>query len=205
MIFLLILSSCQQKNQDVIEIYLTKERIPNKVGIPIQEYFRINNFDLSEVERYPEKYEFMTVDTTNQQLIDLGNFNFEIKDLEQYPFITNDEILGFDVERAELILKNEVVDKFSKLKYNTQFVLFINKKPVINGYLETGFSSRLFNNTYVGFYITPDKDIKSDFFSLNLMYGNYEIKSIVPDFKILNPEFYQTFQTRNQENNLLEE
>src|SRR5690554_2038147 len=197
LLLLLVLNSCQKKNQDVIEIYLTKERIPNNIGIPIQEYFRINNNDSSGINQFSEKYEFMTVDKSSQQLIDLGNFNFELNDLEQHPFITNDEILGFDNESAELFLKKEVVDKFSKLKYTTQFVLFINKKPIINGYLETGFSSRRFNDTYTGFYITPDKKRKSDSFSLILLYGDIESKATIPDFKSLNPDFYQVFQTRN--------
>lgn len=120
LLLLISLISCQKKHQDVIEIYLTKERIPNKVGIPIQEYWTLNKMEQKELEFHPDKFEFMTVDTIQDQLIELGAFNFEIADLEQSPFITNEEILGFDNERAELFFKNQVIAKFSKLKYNSQ-------------------------------------------------------------------------------------
>ncbi len=46
LLFLIVMSSCQKKHQDVIEIYLTKERIPNKDGITLEQvnkkYFRTN-------------------------------------------------------------------------------------------------------------------------------------------------------------------
>lgn len=205
LLLLISLISCQKKHQDVIEIYLTKERIPNKVGIPIQEYLILNKMEQKELEFHPDKFEFMTVDTIQNQLIELGAFNFEITDLEHFPFITNEEILGFDDERAELFFKNQVIAKFSKLEYNSQFVLFINKKPIINGYLQTGFSSRRFNETYIGLYTKPNKEKEPDTFSIILLYGDIESKASVPDFKILNPEFDQAFQTRNQENNLFQQ
>src|SRR5690606_23732456 len=113
-LLLFVLYSCQKRQQDVIEIYLTKERIPNKAGISIQEYWTLKKMEQKELEFHPDKFEFMTVDTIHNQLIELGAFNFQIADLEQFPFITNEEILGFDDERAELFFKNQVIAKFSK-------------------------------------------------------------------------------------------
>lgn len=212
-IFLLILSSCQKKNQDVIEIYLTKERIPNKDGITLEQvnkkYFeeQIDSIDYKQLYKIYDKG--ITYDTINKNIIYLGDFNFSISDLEEIPIITNNEIQGFDFKKSQILLKDSAIKKLSDLSNFHQFVILVNKKPILNGYFENHFSSRLISTYFIVYYRNiqniPKFKITKNYNSLYLFQGTGQKGWEYPEFQTTNPEFYQTFQTRNQENNLLEE
>lgn len=187
---------------------MTKERIPNKDGIPFLEYLKLNNLDLSEFDKYPERYKYATVDSLYEGIIYSGNFNFSENDLQEKPFITNDEILGFDENNAEIILKESTTEKFSELPYKAQFVLTINKTPVMNGYFEFFFSSEFPYDTFFLYFLQEEVEEfeVENKNHLRIAQGTKDEEYIaIPDFKTTNPTFYNTFLNRNKESNLFQE
>jgi len=205
LIFLLILSSCQKKNQDVIEIYLTKERIPHKIGIPFHEMSKYIDIDITDngFGRYDNF--FVSYDTIGKDFIFLGEFDIKRENLEEEPFITNDEIIGFDFEKSNLILSGKSYEKFSsEIPPLSQFIVCINNKPTIGGYLLSPMSSAYLEN-YAIYYFNYTKEYKKDTIELSLFLGKKFEGVEIPEFKTSNPEFYQVFQTRNKENNIFEE
>lgn len=205
-IFLLILSSCQQKNQDVIEIYLTKERIPHKEGVPFDEMPKYIDIDLTDgfFGRYDDY--FVSYDTIKKDFIFLGDFEVKKEDLEEKPFITNDEILGFDFEKSNVVVSGNSYYKFSDKRIGNlaQFVICINKEPVINGYFLSGMSSAYFE-WYAMYYLPYSEKYKDDVIDLYLYFDLRNRSVEIPDFQTTNPEFYQAFQTRNKENKLFQQ
>ena len=202
--FILVFTSCQKTNQDVIEIYLTKERIPHKVGVPFKEMPKYVDIDLTDPVFGRYDYFFVSYDTIKKDFIYLGEFELKKEDLEDEPFITNDEILGFDFEKSNLILSGKSYEKFSsKIPPLSQFVVYINNNPTIGGYFLSPMSSAYFEN-YAIYYFNYTKEYKEDTIELSLVLGKKFEGVEITNFQITNPEFYQAFQTRNQENNLFQ-
>lgn len=200
----LVFVSCEKPKRDTIEIYLTKERIPNKDGIPFLEYLKLRNWDLSEIDTSLERSKYTTFDSLNKRTIYLGNFHFKKNDLQEQPFITNEEILGFDEENMKIIFAENIIEKFPELPHKSQFVLTINKKPVMNGYFEYIYSSASVYDTFVLYFDKEGYSAKKNHLRIaqGTVEGNY-IKT--PDFKTINPAFYNAFQKRNKENNLFQD
>ena len=205
LLFLIVMSSCQKKSQDIIEIYLTKERIPHKVGVPFDEMSKYVDVDLTEGFFGRYDYFFVSYDTINKKPIYLGEFEVKKEDLEEEPFITNDEILGFDFEKSELVINNKATNRISKeIKELQQFVVCVNNKPQIKGYFQNVMSSKIFE-TFNLFYFKSQDELKDENYHLILHSGVAKNEFIIPDFQTTNPEFYNAFQTRNQENNLFQQ
>ncbi len=205
LLFLLVFTSCQKKSQDVIEIYLTKERIPHKVGVPFDEMPKYIDVDLIDgvFGRY-DNY-FISYDTIKKDFIFLGDFEVKKEDLEEKPFITNDEILGFDFKKSNVVVSGNSYYKFSDKRIGNlaQFVICINKEPVINGYFLSEMSSVYFD-WYAMYYLPYSEKYKDDVIDLYL-YFDFRNRSIeIPNFQATNPEFYQAFQNRNKENKLFQ-
>lgn len=205
LLLLFVLNSCQKKNQDIIEIYLTKERIPHKVGVPFEEIPKYVDIDLTDFGfgRY-DNY-FVSYDTIKKDFIYLGEFELKKEDLEDEPFITNDEILGFDFEKSNVIVSGSSYYKFSdkRIRNLSQFVICINKEPVINGYFLSGMSSVYFD-WYAMYYLPFSEKYKDDVIDLYLYFDIRNRSIEIPNFKITNPKFYQAFQIRNKENKLFQ-
>jgi hypothetical protein len=152
--------SCSKKEQ-LIEVYLPKKPIPSFEGLPLEKAFKEN-----EVAAVAEKYKNSMVrfDTINHEVIYFGKFIAEMNDLQSNPFIRNDEIRGFDLNKSLLITSKSARNKMSHLKterknyYGNQFVLCIDKKPIISGYLIKQTNSIFWSNTYEILY---DSDLKS--------------------------------------------
>jgi len=206
LLLLMLLYSCQKKHQNVIEIYLTKERIPHKVGVPFDEMPKYIDVDLTDwvFGRY-DNY-FVSYDTIKKDFIFLGDFEVKKEDLEEEPFITNDEILGFDFEKSNVVVSGKSYYKFSdkRIENLAQFMICINKEPVINGYFLSGMSSAYFD-WYAMYYLPYSEKYKDDVIDLYLYFDLRNRSVEIPDFQTTNPEFYQAFQTRNKENKLFEE
>src|SRR5690606_18094592 len=112
-LLLFVLYSCQKKHQDVIEIYLTKERIPHKVGVPFEEIPKYVDIDLTDPVFGRYDHFFVSYDTISKDFVFLGEFDIRRENLEEEPFITNDEILGFDFEKSNVIVSGNSYYKFS--------------------------------------------------------------------------------------------
>lgn len=213
LLLLISLISCQKKHQDVIEIYLTKERIPNNFGITLEEVSQKHFEEQIDSNDYKELYKIydkgITYDTINKSIIYLGDFSFSLSDLENVPIITNDEIQGFDFKNSQILLKDTAIKKLSDLNNFHQFVILANNKPILNGYFENHFSSRLINTYFIVYYRNveniPNFKVTESFNPLYLFQGTGQKGWEYPDFQTTNPEFYQAFQTRNKENKLFGE
>lgn len=202
--FILVFTSCQKTNQDVIEIYLTKERIPHKVGVPFKEMPKYVDIDLTDPVFGRYDYFFVSYDTINQRPIYLGEFDVQKEDLEPEPFIKNCEIIGFDFEKSELVINNKATNRISEeIKELQQFVICVNNKPQIKGYFQNVMSSKIFE-TFNLFYFKSQENLKDENYHLILHSGIAKNEFIIPNFKSQNPEFHQAFQTRNQENKLFQ-
>lgn len=140
--FIISLTSCDNREKDNIEIYLLKERRDNIDGIKLSElskYAEKNNINFTEFDSST------TYDTVNKKLIFASDFKFKQSDLKREPFIKNEEIIGLDLQDNKIEFSNSGGFKILKLKPNMrkgeQFVIVVNKKPVMNGYLYSPYSS----------------------------------------------------------------
>lgn len=150
-ISLLTVSCVEKENTDKkIEIYLTNKRIESYEGIKPE-----NLKDTTKFKDLLERFNKIAIklDTINNDIIFAGAFNANDEDLDVKPLINSNEILMFDFTSSKIIMKESVVKKIKDLDwkmgddFGRQFVLCINKKPVLNGYFYHPASSYL-SNTY---------------------------------------------------------
>jgi hypothetical protein len=142
-IFVIIcLASCESKADSNIEIYLVKDRKAHIDGlniVDVQNFAKKEGINLSEFD-YPT-----TFDTLTKTLYFASNFKYSTNDLENQPFIKNDEFESLDIEKGIIRIRKDGGLKILKLKPNLrngrQFVITINKEPVMNGYFYNPYSS----------------------------------------------------------------
>ena len=171
----LIFVSCEQK-KDIIEIYLTKNRIESYDGVPLRDAIKDSVIINQVLESYKEE---IRIDTLKDKPIYMGHFRVNQKDLEEKPFIIDSEILGLDFERSEIHFSKSVTEKIyksipnwrKKNHFGKQFALCHNGKIILNGYL-IGSMSSYWSNTYQIYYHKyPEhkrkNGIKSVAFSIN--------------------------------------
>ncbi|MGV7105853.1 hypothetical protein [Flavobacterium sp. U410] len=134
-------------------------------------------------------------DTVHNDIIFAGAFDIEDGDLEKTPLINDDEILKFDFNTSQIFMTGSVVNKIKNLdwkmknNFGRQFVLCINKKPILNGYFYNSSSSYL-SNTYQ-IFIDDYKMNKSE-----VAYKIYLGKNLsTPNLKE-NKEFYKSLSER---------
>ncbi|MFP5436390.1 MAG: hypothetical protein ACLGH8_01220 [Bacteroidia bacterium] len=98
-----------------------------------------NNYNFSEFD------EFTTVDTVNHKIYFATDFHYSKDDLQQKPFIKDDEILNLNLKTNTIEFTNLASEKIFKLKPHmgngVQFVISVDKKPVMNGYFYNPYSS----------------------------------------------------------------
>lgn len=149
--FIFLLFSCKKKN-DIIEIYLTKNKIESYDGVPL----RIAIKDTTIIRQVLESYnEEIRIDTLNNKPIYMGHFVAELGDLEEKPFINDSEILGFDFDDSRIHFNKSVTEKIyksipewrKKNHFGKQFVLCHNGKIIASGYF-IGYMSKYHSNTY---------------------------------------------------------
>ena len=201
MIFLLLLFlvSCEGKKKDILEIYLTKNRIESYDGVPLRTAIKDSIIIKQVIDSYHEE---IRIDTAKDKPIYMGHFLVEQKDLEEKPFINNSEILGFDFENSQIHFSKSVTEKIyksipnwrKKNHFGKQFVLCHNGKILLSGYL-LGSSSSYWSNTYqISYHPYPEhkrnNTIKSVAFSMSDSL-NFEKNNLKK-----NKELYDAFKNR---------
>jgi len=134
---------CKQTHKPKIEIYLPKHRIDP-----------INLISITELKENSERIKNMTdedifelsklkYDTINQREIHAGNFIAMESDLMAKPLVKDSEIMSFNFNTNELVISSEGKDRIGSLdpefSFHNQFILTIDKKPILTGYLEAPF------------------------------------------------------------------
>ncbi len=159
LLLLLICFGCKkEESKPKIEIYLLNKTIESNEGILFSDTPYYANLDSIERKWYQE----VRFDTIRNELIYAGKFTAAKDDLQDYPFIKNEEILGFNKEEDILIFDTIVKRRLHFLfpgKQKVQFAIAIDKKPVLFGYIWWGMWSR-FPYTYNFYTSVGDYDFK---------------------------------------------
>jgi len=142
---LFLLVACEKK-KDIIEIYLTKDRIESYDGVPLRTAIKDTTIIRQVLESYKEE---IRIDTINEKPIYMGHFLADQDDLEEKPFINDSEIVGFDFENSEIHFNKSVTEKVyksipewrKKSHFGKQFALLHNGKIILNGYFINSMSS----------------------------------------------------------------
>ena len=158
--FLLLLCfGCKKDNKPKVEIYLLKHVINSFEGQAVVETDIYKALPDSVKKRSDlvalEQSQYSAIDT---QFIYGGDYNVKLSDLKIEPFITDDEILSFDTENNKLVFDSIAANRIYQLEPNmikgVQFVITVDKKPVLNGYFWSLHSSYSCNS-YCIYYISP--------------------------------------------------
>jgi hypothetical protein len=129
-----LLISCKHESNSV-EIYLVKNRIDTKEGVPLSEIkeFKQKNSPFSKAFINGTKY-----DTVKRDFILAGSFDAKYNQLKKEPFILDSEIELLDTIKSEIHLTPSGFKKIKELKpdmiHGIQFVICSNKIPVFTGY-----------------------------------------------------------------------
>jgi hypothetical protein len=105
--FVFLLFYCKKKN-DIIEIYLTKDKIESYDGVPLRTAIKDTAIIKQVLESYKEE---IRIDTLNNKPIYMGHFLAELDDLEEKPFINDSEIFGFDFNDSRIHFSKSVTEK----------------------------------------------------------------------------------------------
>lgn len=188
-------------NDNCIEIYLYKEFITpeNNIELKESEYYKENkNGELKDLdENYLNRLAFDTIE--KKTVIKYGGFKNKINSIESTPFIKNNEINFFQNSKDSTTTlvtnkKIRIEDKkyFGGKFHLKQFVVLLNKKPVLNGYLFCSRSSSICEKTNILIY--EPAEFKSKLFLLDFI--NRKIKNI--NLKKNYPELYHAFKNSNR-------
>jgi hypothetical protein len=195
---LFLLVACEKK-RDIIEIYLTKNKIESYDGVPLRTAIKDTTIISQVLESYKEE---IRIDTLNYKPIYMGHFVAELGDLEEKPFINDSEIVGFDFDDSRIYFNKSVTEKIyksipewrKKSHFGKQFVLCHNGKIILNGYFINSMSS-YWSTTHQIYYHHSPKNKRND--TLNnvsfLMSDslNFEKKNLKK-----NKELYNAFKNR---------
>lgn len=197
LIFLLAIS-CQEK-KDKIEIYLLNKRILSSEGIPFSE---MSVFDSLSKEA-KVKYKDFTYNIIDSCLVYAGKFEVKTSDINEKPLVEDDEIISLNLKNNELVLNEKGDEKVKRIKPDnikgTQFVICVNKEPVLTGYFKSNFSSFYPSWNFIS-YSYEDNDGLNYGKQIKLKYTLEKCEN--RDFKLLNlqdyPELIQAFKNTNR-------
>ena len=188
------LISCEKKKKDIIEIYLTKEKIESYDGVPLRTAIKDTEIINQVIKSYNEE---IRNDTINDKPIYMGHFVAEFDDLEEKPFITDSEILGFEFEDSRIHFSKSVSEKIyksipewrKKNHFGKQFVLNHNGKIILTGYFINSMSS-YWSTTYQIYYHSFPVNKRNDTIkSVSFLMSdslNFEKNNLMKDTKIYN-------------------
>lgn len=155
-VFIFFLTSCKRK--DTIEIFLTKERIESYDGVP----FNSTTNDTTILNRVHKLYgSNLRYDTIKKELLFMGRFNVSKKDLEETPFILDEEIIGLDIKNSKIHFTNSVPKKiYASLNkwrekggfWGKQFAICLNGEIVSNGYFDSMYNRYYCKTNRILFY-----------------------------------------------------
>jgi len=127
-LLLFIVTSC--KKRDLVEIYLLKKVKPNKIGV------KLSSNDVFDTTTY---------DSVKNTYYKWTDFNYTQSDLKEFPFISDSEIISLDTLKGEITFNNQASQRIIKstdgFQRSKQFIITVNKKPVMNGYFHNIYSS----------------------------------------------------------------
>jgi hypothetical protein len=154
--------SCDMNDKDEIELFLLNKRIESFEGIPI-----IEHDSFIKTEKNLELAKYINIDTITNHWIFGGKYDVELTDLNQNPLISDNEIIGINIQKSELILSNSGKAKIKQLKPNMkhgiQFVICVNRQPYLTGYFRSNISSNIYNWNYIGYdYIEHKFETNND-------------------------------------------
>jgi len=202
-LLIIICFSCKHEEpMPMIEIYLTNRYINSDEGIPFNETVYWKELDSTERKWYADHY----IDSITGRLIYGRGFRANRNDLQDYPFIKNDEILGFHPYEDRIVFDSIVRKRIQYLfpgKRDVQFVLAVDKEPLLTGYFWSGMWSR-FPNTYhfydgtaTDIYEVKEKDTAEISYILE-----YKIPKFRPDTVVKRPAYplrlINAFKTSNR-------
>ncbi len=138
-----------------IEIYLVKSRILTYEGVLLKETYEYKKFRLDTKSYYSNKKN-EKFDTVTNQLIYGGKYKISENNLKSSPLIEDSEILFLCKDSSQIQLSNSGFRKLQNLNYKDddgrQYVITVNKKPVLNGYLMSRrYSSRVYSHNFLLF------------------------------------------------------
>ncbi|MFP5438390.1 MAG: hypothetical protein ACLGH8_11415 [Bacteroidia bacterium] len=133
-LLLLLCLGCNKNDKPKVEIYLLNKRIPQTEGVLFKTTSYYKNLDSIYKKWYGERY----VDTIKREFIYGGKFTVVKSNLEYKPFIADEEISSFNSQTNIIAFDSSVVSRIRKLKPSmgtgTQFVIAVNKQPIVTGY-----------------------------------------------------------------------
>ena len=193
-----LLFSCKKKN-DIIEIYLTKNKIESYDGVPLRTAIKDTTIIRQVLESYNEE---IRIDTLNNKPIYMGHFVAELGDLEEKPFINDSEILGFDFDDSRIYFNKSVTEKIyksipewrKKNHFGKQFVLCHNGKIILNGYFINSMSS-FWSTTHQIYYHHSSKKNRNDTL-YNVSFLMSDSLNFEKDNLKKNKELYNAFKNR---------
>jgi len=185
-----------------IEVYLYKEPILPE-----------NCVWFKDTEKYDKSYraaEKSIIDTINNEYLQGKEFCLNNK-FDKVLLLKNDDLINYNFEDNDFLIK---LSKYQRLfnwepsMHLKQFVITINKKPILNGYFYNGMMSNFVEDetlmyisvgtdtqykTKSGFYKTYRKQELCKFSLVNLKKG-YKIINLKKDY----PELYHAFKNSNR-------
>jgi hypothetical protein len=175
--------SCNKESKDVLEIYLLKNRIETLEGVPVSE-LKDTSIKNGLIERFGTNLRY---DTITNKVIFAGSFFSKKSDIENQPFITNEEIIGLELANYSICFNKSVDKKISDsyLKWRKenqsgkQFALCRNGAIVLNGY----FYNAINNYTSITYQIFYTPNNKND--TIKYLFTNGASYDLSKDKKIL--------------------
>lgn len=195
----------EEKDAPKIEIFLPKERIKTKDGTAItREWNFIESMrgDSSMIRENNILREFARLDTITNNFIYAGSYDAKENDLEDNPFIYENEIISFDFQTSEIEISASGVEKLwdlqSNFNYSRQFVITEDRKPILTGYFYSSFSSSYVKHFFI-MHESGNDEMKKPIFEKHKFRIEYNPESEYNfdldkyDFKS-NTEFYKAFK-----------
>lgn len=200
----ILFCGCEQTSNPKIEIYLLNKRIEPNYGVLITQLPDFTGV-LSEMDSITfSRFKNMKIDTISKRGITAGEFDATKKDLKNKPLITDSDIISFNFEKNEIIIKTEAAKKIKELKSNVishiQFVIALDKKPILTGYFASPFSSYPSNWNYIStipLNSSNDPTLQKFTIEKTNYINNIKIKHELPDLKKNSP-FYNAFKNSNR-------
>lgn len=129
------------KDRATIEIYLPKKRIPANYGVNL---FEIKSVDTNHIKTLSSSLrrniKFLKYDTIKNDIIYSGEFDYNPSEWNNEPFIKSSEIISYDSTNCKMSISKSAENKLHKLRgfnqkgFGQQFLLCVNKKPILKGY-----------------------------------------------------------------------
>lgn len=142
LLLICVIFSCKkQDKKSIVEIYTFKERQKIIEGIPYKEFAIKTKLDVSTLNDSDN----LMYDTIRKEIIYAGQFDANCKELNSKPLVSDNEILVLDTIANKIKLSADAINKIAALspsmKDGIQFVICVDKEPVLKGYFWNSFSS----------------------------------------------------------------